>query len=47
MQLVAGEVDVLPFETDKLPHGSIGNLTPVEFARSVRMTGPNEANSSA
>jgi putative transposase len=29
------------------PHGSIGNLTPVEFARSVRMTGPNEANSSA
>jgi putative transposase len=29
------------------PHGSIGNLTPVEFARSVRMTGPKEAKSSS
>ena len=28
------------------PHGSIGNLTPVEFARSVRMDGPRKAKSS-
>lgn len=29
------------------PHGSIGNLTPVEFARSVRMTVPKEVKSSS
>jgi putative transposase len=28
------------------PHGSIGNLTPVEFARSVRMDGPRKSKSS-
>jgi len=28
------------------PHSSIGNLTPVEFARMVRMDGPKEAISS-
>jgi putative transposase len=29
------------------PHGSIGNLTPVEFARTVRMDDPKEATSSS
>jgi len=28
------------------PHGSIGNLTPIEFARSVRMDGLRKAKSS-